>query len=360
MLENSTKKRRKNMFKKIALFSVMLMFMVLIIGVSMTSGVVAKTNNFALILATGGLGDQSFNDLTYEGMVSAKKELGIKFDYVEPKAISNYEIYQSEMAASGDYELIITVGFDQADALTNVAKDYPNQKFAIIDMVVDLPNVASYVSEEQEGSFLVGALAGLLKKEGDNQLLNNKHVTGVVGGMDIPLIRKFIAGYMAGVKYVNPEMKVVYDYVGNWSDPTTAKEIALSMHRIGADIIYHAAGGSGLGVFQAAQQEKFMTIGVNSNQNYIAPDYIVASMLKRVDYATYSAVQDVLNDSFRAGVHSLGIKQGGIGYTTEKSNINVSNTIIKKVEELKGKIERGELVVPVNIEDVEGFLVDNK
>ena len=119
------------MFKKIALFFCTLMFMVLIIGVSMTSGVVAKTNNFALILATGGLGDQSFNDLTYEGMVSAKKELGINFDYVEPKAISNYEIYQSEMAASGDYELIITVGFDQADALTNVAKDYPNQIFVV-------------------------------------------------------------------------------------------------------------------------------------------------------------------------------------------------------------------------------------
>lgn len=340
--------------KKIFLFLLIL----LLIGFSVTVGA-EKTNKFALILATGGLGDQSFNDLTYEGMVRAKEELGISFDFVEPKEISDYEIYQSEMAVSGDYDLIVCVGFDQADALTRVATDYPEQKFVIIDMVVDMPNVASYVSKEHEGSFLVGALAGLLKLEGKNELLNDKRVTGVVGGMNIPLICKFVAGYMAGVKYVNPEMKVLYDYVGGWTDPTTAKEIALSMHRMGADIVYHAAGGSGLGVFQAAKQEKFMAIGVNSNQNHIEPDYIVASMLKRVDHATFESVKSVLNNSFQPGFHSLGVKEGGVGYTVEKSNIKVSDEIIRRIEELKEKIRSGEIVVPEKIDEVDDFLTNN-
>lgn len=314
---------------------------------------------FALILGTGGLGDQSFNDLTYEGMKKAEKELGITFDYVEPKEVADYETQQRAMADTGEYGLIVCVGFDQVDALTKVAADYPDQKFAIIDSTVDAPNVVSYMSEEQEGSFLVGAMAGLMKLQVKDAKLSGKNVTGVVGALDIPLIRKFIAGYMAGVKYVNPDMEVIYDYVGDFSDPTTAKEIALNMNGKGADIIYHAAGGSGLGVFEAAKQGNFMAIGVNSNQNSIAPDNIFASMLKRVDTATYDAVKSVLDGTFKAEVKSLGLAQEGVGYAVEGSNIQVPEDILSKVDELKQKIVNGEIKVPTDIPEVDAFLANS-
>lgn len=337
--------------KKIMLFSLVVFFVF-----SLTVSIGAAEDKFGLILATGGLGDQSFNDLTYQGMERAQEELGITFDYVEPKEIADYETYQRDLAKSGEYGLIVTVGFDQASALEKIATEYPDQKFAIIDMVVDKPNVASYVSKEHQGSFLVGALAGLMEKQNSNPKLNDDQVIGIVGGMDIPLIRKFVAGYEAGAKYVNPELEVLVDYVGGWSDPTTAKEIAMAMNRRGADIVYHAAGGSGLGVFQAAENEDFLAIGVNSNQNHIKPNYIIASMVKKVDVATYDSVKSVLNDSFEPGVHNLGIKDGGIDYTRENSEVEVEEEIIERVEDLKEKIKSGEIEVPDTIEAVESFL----
>lgn len=319
-----------------------------------------SVGNFALILATGGLGDQSFNDLTYAGMKRAEKELGITFDYVEPKEIADYAVFQRELADSGKYGLIICVGFDQADALQKVAAEYPKQKFGIIDMVVDQPNVASYVSEEQQGSFLVGALVGLIKKNNAIPGLTNQNVSGVIGGMDIPLIHKFVAGYMAGARYVNPGMKVYYDYVGDWSDPTTAKQMADTMYNRGADIIYQAAGGSGLGVFRAAEEKNLYAIGVNSNQNHISPDHIVASMLKRVDNACFQAVQSVVDGTFKPGVHTLGVAEGGIGYTTEDSNIKVPDAIIKQVNDLQKAIADGKIKVPTEINQVDAFLAASK
>jgi len=320
----------------------------------------ASGKKVALILATGGLGDQSFNDLTYAGMQRAEKELNVKFDYVEPKAIADYEIQQSEMASSGDYSVIVCVGFDQADALTKVATQYPDQKFAIIDMVVDKPNVASYVSEEQQASFLVGALAGLMEKDKSFDKLKGKSTAGVVGALDIPLINKFIAGFTAGAKYVNPDMKVLKDYVGDFSDPTTAKEISIAMNNKGADIIYHAAGGSGLGVFQAAKEKNFYGIGANSNQNGIEPNNIVASMLKRVDVATFDVVKKTLEGKFKPGITSLGIPEDGVGYTLEGSNVKVPESIISQVEGIKEKIKSGEIIVPDSIDKVDAFLKANK
>lgn len=315
---------------------------------------------YAIILATGGLGDQSYNDLTFEGMKRAERELGITFDYVEPKEIADYEIQQSELAGSGQYDLIVCVAFDQMDPLQKVAAEYPEQKFAIIDAVVDLPNVASYVSEEQEGSFLVGALAGLMKLEKADPRLNEQNVSAVIGGMDIPIIRKFVAGYEAGMRYVNPNMKVLYDYVGDFSDPATAKEMALALNRKGADIIYHAAGGSGLGVFEAAKSNNFLAIGVNSNQNHIAPEVIMASMLKRVDNATFEAVKSAYEGNFNGGVYSLGIKDDGIGYTIEGTDVTIPQDIVDKVEELKAKIKDGTIKVPLDLPEIESFLQSNK
>lgn len=315
----------------------------------------------AIIFGVGGLGDQSYNDLAYEGMKKAEKELNVKFDYAEPKAISDIEVQLREMARDGLYSVIISVGFDHIDPLQKVAKEYPNQKFAILDGNVDLPNVASYVSKEEEGSFLVGALAGLMKLDNSKYGISNKPILGFVGGLDIPIIRKFDAGFVAGAKYVNPSVSVLEDFVGGFSDVTTAKEIALTMNSKGADLIYHAAGGSGMGVFQAGKEKNFICIGVNSNQNILDPDHIVASMLKRVDVAAYDVVKEATNGSLKTGtVVALGLKDDGIGYTTEGSNIKVPSDVIDKLEAIKKKIISGELVPPQTMDEVNTFLSKNK
>lgn len=320
----------------------------------------ANAKKAGLILGTGGLGDQSFNDLAYAGAKNAKEKLGIDFDYVEPKAVSDYEINQRDMASSGNYSVIVCVGFDQAEPLKKVAAEFPNQKFALIDEVVDAPNVASYTSKEEEGSFLVGAMAGFMKEKNGDYKLNDKNVIGFVGALDIPLIRKFEAGYTAGAKYVNPKINVLDGFVGGFSDTTTAKEMATAMFQKGADIIYHAAGGSGMGVFQSAKEKNFFAIGVNSNQNFIDPEHIIASMLKRVDTAVFTVEKQASGGDFKAGKFALGIKDDGVGYTTEKSNVKVSDDIIKKVEAIKQKILSGELVPPAEMKDVDAFLQKNK
>lgn len=319
----------------------------------------------ACILGVGGLGDQSYNDLVYAGMKRAENELGIGFDYAEPKQISDFELIMRDMASSGEYGVIVCVGFDQVDPLTKVAPEFPDQKFAIIDGVVEGDNIASYVCKEEEGSFLVGALAGLMKKNAAAYNLADNNQIGFVGALEIPLIVKFNAGYQAGAKYVNSAITTQSDYVsGNnpFSDTTTAKEIALSQNTRGADIIYHAAGGSGLGVFQAAKEQNFYAIGCNSNQNMIDPTHIVASMLKRVDTAAFRIVNSAVveNNLVMGSVTVLGISDDGVGYTLEESAVAVNPDDVAILESIREKIAAGDLVIPENIEDVDGFLSANQ
>ncbi len=311
----------------------------------------------AIVLGIGGLGDQSYNDLAYAGMKKAEKELGIIFDYAEPKAMADFEIHLREMASEKQYIAIVCVGFEQVDALNKVAAEFPDQKFAILDGSVEQPNVASFLSKEEEGSFLVGALAGLMKLEANKYSLNDKNILGFIGGIDVPVIRKFHAGFMAGAQYVNPGIKVIDDFVGGFSDVTTAKEIALTMNSKGADIIYHAAGGSGMGVFHAAKEKNFFAIGVNSNQNTIDPDHIIASMLKRVDTAAFTVVKEASGGTLQTGgISELGLKDEGIDYTVAGTNVKISKEIIQKVEELRKKVIDGELVPPLTVDEVDNFL----
>lgn len=319
----------------------------------------------AVVLGVGGLGDQSFNDLVYAGMNKAKDELGVDFDYAEPKQISDFELILRDMASSAEYEVIVCVGFDQVDPLTKIAPEFPEQNFAIIDATVEAPNVASYESKEEQGSFLVGVLAGLMKTNYEAYNLNDKNQVGFIAALDIPLLNKFAAGYSAGVKYVNSDINVTIDYVGGnnpFSDTTTAKEIAISQNTKGADIVYAAAGGSGLGVYQGAKEAGFYAIGCNSNQNIIEPDSIVASMLKRVDTAAFEIVKaQVIDKNLNVGgTVVLGLADGGIDYTVEGSNIAVSAEDIKIVDEIKAKIAAGEIVVPEALDQVDSFLAENK
>ncbi len=318
----------------------------------------------ACILGVGGLGDQSYNDLVYAGMKKAESDLGVSFDYAEPKQISEFELIMRDMASSGEYGVIVCVGFDQVDPLTKVAPEFPDQQFALIDGEVTSDNIANYTCKEEEGSFLVGALAGLMKKNAAAYGVADNNQLGFIAAMEIPLLVKFNAGYQAGAKLVNSQINVFTDYVsGNnpFSDTTTAKEIALSQFDKGADIIYHAAGGSGLGVFQAAKEKNFMAIGVNSNQNVLDPDHIVASMLKRVDTAAFEIVKAACVDSNLAvGTTTiLGVKDDGVGYTLEGSNIKVSDEDVAIIESLKEKVKDGSLVIPTTLEEVDAFVSAN-
>lgn len=304
------------------------------------------TAHIGIIFTQAGLGGNSFNDLALEGVVRAAEELGITYDQVEPKSVADEEIIQDEMASSEEYDLIICVGSEQVDALNNVASVYTSQRFALLDATSDLPNVASYSCKAQEGSFMVGALAALAKEEQIDGRLSDSRTVGFIGGVNNPLINQFAAGYKAGALYVDPELTVLTDYAGSFNDPTTARTIANTFYEKGADVIFHAAGASGMGLFQAAEEKDFVSIGVNLNQNSIAPDYIMASMLKKLDTCAYHAIASIVDGSYTGENQLLGLRDGGVDFTVEDSNIKVPDSVLSKLEEIREGIVSGKIKVP--------------
>ena len=302
-----------------------------------------------LVLATGGLGDKSFNDISYAGALMAEERLGIEFDYVETTAIAEYEGFQRDFAMSGEYELIICIGFDQADALSIIADEYPNQKFAIVDMVVIKDNVASLVFAANEGSFLVGVVAGMMTETGK---------VGFIGGMDIPLIRDFFEGYEAGAIWANPDVEVLTPvFVGDWADPTRGKELGTSLAELGADGIFVAAGKSGLGGLEAAHEQGIYGYGVDACQCYLYPE-VIASMTKRVDNAVFQTILMALLGNFEGGVYSGGLAESWTGmcrlpeeeslweHVFEFDHDPIPDEVLEKVIEAKEKIISGEITVP--------------
>jgi basic membrane protein A len=302
-----------------------------------------------LILATGGLGDKSFNDISYAGVVQARDELGINFSFVQPTAIAQYEGYQRDFAKTGEYAIIVCIGFDQADALYKVASEYPNQKFALVDMTVNNTNVASLLFKANEGSYLVGVAAGMRTKTGK---------VGFVGGMDIPLIRDFFVGYEAGAKWANSTVTVVTPvFVGGWADPTKGKELALSLIDQGVDAIYAAAGKSGLGALAAVHERGVTGFGVDACQCYLYPE-IVASMTKRVDVAVFETIKSALDNTFEGGIHSGGLKEEWVGccrlpeeeaFWEAKFSFThtaLAAAVTDKITEARDKIVSGEITVP--------------
>lgn len=293
-----------------------------------------------LVLSVGGLGDKSFNDSAYQGLIRAKQELGVKVIYGQPEQMAEDEKYLREYAESG-LDLVIAVGFLMKDALEKVASEFPKTRFAIIDAVVDRPNVASLVFREHEGSFLVGAIAGLMTR-------TNK--VGFVGGMDIPLIHKFEVGYREGVAYVNPKAEVIVAYAGSgpdaFHDPVRGKSLAMSQYDRGADIIFQAAGSTGNGVIDAAQQRGLFAIGVDANQNYMAPGHVLTSMLKRVDVAVFEIIKEVVEGRFKGGAHVYGLEIDGVGYAIDEYNKDlIPKHVIDRVEEIKRDIIAGRIKV---------------
>jgi basic membrane protein A and related proteins len=308
-----------------------------------------------IVFDIGGKNDRSFNAAAWEGVRRAEKDLGICLYDVEPGNPTSIEPAMRAFAER-NFDLIFGVGFAQGPIMQKVAMDYPDIKFAIVDGVIfeadgktPKQNVASLVFREHEGSYLVGMIAASKSKSG---------TLGFLGGMDIPLIHKFETGYAEGARSVNPNIKIVENYVGvtdgAWNNPGKGKELALSQIEKGADVIFTAAGNSGLGAFDAVEQygknpqgeaNKFV-IGVDSNQNMVKPGFVLTSMVKRVDNAVYDVVKETLAGRFEGGFHAFGLDKDGVAYAMDDNNkALIPDDVIKKVEDARTKIGSGEIKV---------------
>ena len=292
----------------------------------------------AIIFDLGGKFDKSFNEAAFNGAEKWAKETGGTYKELEMQSEAQREQALRRLAESGANPVVMT-GFAFGDVLNTVAPDFPDTKFAIIDMVVEQPNVKSVVFTEHEGSYLVGMMAGLASKSG---------TVGFIGGMDIPLIRRFGCGYAQGVVAANPEAKVVLNMTGTtpaaWNDPVKGAELAKGQKSQGADVIYAAAGGTGVGVLQAAADEGILAIGVDSNQNGMHPGKILTSMLKRVDVAVYNAFKEGVD--LAPGINVLDLKSEGVGYAMDENNASlVTPEMQAAVDAAAEKIKSGEIVV---------------
>ena len=293
----------------------------------------------AVIFDMGGKFDKSFNEAAYNGAEKFKDETGT--DYLEFEITNESQRDQALRRMAQRADIVVAVGFGFTTPLETIAAEFPDKKFVIIDSVVEKPNVESVVFKEHEGSFLVGMAAALASKTGK---------VGFVGGMDIPLIRNFEFGYEQGVKHVNPDAEVIVNYTGTtpaaWNDPARGGELAIGQFGQGADVVYAAAGATGLGVLQAAADNGKLSIGVDSNQNYLHPGSVLTSMMKRVDVAVHDAFTSAKDGSWKPGMESLGLKEEGVGYALDDNNRAVLTPEMQaKIDEAKQAIIAGTLVV---------------
>ena len=294
----------------------------------------------AIIFDLGGKFDKSFNEAAYEGAERWAEETGGSYREIELNSEAQREQALRRMAESGANP-VVTVGFAYASTLNQLAPEYSDTDFVAIDAQVDQPNVRNYIFAEHEGSYLVGMLAALKSETG---------TVGFVGGMDIPLIRKFACGYVQGVKAVNPDATVLQNMTGTtpaaWNDQTRGAELARAQISQGADVIYHAAGGTGIGVLQAAADEGVYGIGVDSNQNYLHPGSVLTSMLKRVDNAVYESFMDSAGDEFDTNDQIMDLESEGVGYALDQHNADlITDAMVEEVEAAKDKIVSGEIEV---------------
>jgi len=294
----------------------------------------------AIVFDFGGKFDRSFNQSASEGAEKFKRDSGVAYREFEITNAAQREQAMVQFARRGA-SIIVAIGFTQASAVEKVAKQFPKVKFTLIDAVVDLPNVQSVVFREQESSFLCGMAAAMASKTGK---------VGFVGGMDIPLIRKFAVGYAEGARFVNPQAEVFQNMTGTtpaaWGDPTKGAELAKSQFGRGADVVFHAAGGTGLGVMQAAKDAGKLTIGCDSNQNYLHPGSVLTSAVKRVDVAVYQAFASAKDGKWQAGTVVLGLAEQGVDFSLDEHNRKlITPEMERKLNAAKADIISGKLKV---------------
>lgn len=306
-----------------------------------------KKLKVGIVFDTGGRGDASFNDSAWRGMEKAQKDLDVEAVPIESRSEKDYANNLRTMADQG-CKLVVAVGINMETALKQVAPEYPDTKFAIVDAPSDAANVRSLLFAEHEGSFLVGYLAGLMTK-------TNK--IGFVGGQELDLIKKFEVGFAAGAKMANPQVVLLpAKYTGSWDNVDQAKVAANGLFAGGADIVYHAAGRAGKGVIDAAREKKLWAIGVDSDQDHLAEGFVLTSMIKKVDESVYQTIKDLQEDKFTSGAQVYDLKSGGVGVSEmrfTKDKIGQAN--LDKLAEVEGKIKSGEITVPQTAAELAAF-----
>lgn len=302
--------------------------------------ILAAPLKVGLILAMGGLGDKSFNDSAYAGLLKAQKDFNIEVKYVEPNSWMEDAYFLEEYSQNG-FDLIIATSYTAQDAMEDISSKFSNIKYAIVDTrAKEGANIASLVFDESEGSFLVGAIAAKMSKTGK---------VGFIGALDIPLINRFKSGYEQGAKYVNPDISVITTYVGGdapFSDPLKGKEHAYSLANQGVDVIYHASGNTGIGILEGVKEKGIYGIGVDCDQDDIVKGQVLTSMLKNVNNAIYKIIEDTVNGEFKGQVYNFGLKENGVGTTDfkyTKEIVGIDN--IEFVENLKENIISGKIKV---------------
>jgi basic membrane protein A len=309
----------------------------------------SSSHKVGLVFDIGGRGDKSFNDAAFKGLEDAKSKLGVDYEVIDPGDGSDRESALRKLASKQDIGLIFGVGFIFTDDINNIAKEFPGKKFACIDYSVTpdkkiADNIQAIEFMEEEGSFLVGAISGFNTK-------SNK--VGFIGGMESSLIKKFESGFKQGVKYANPDCQILSGYVSvspdGFKNPGKAKEIALSQYSNGADIIYHASGLSGLGLFEAARDKNKLAIGVDMDQYKEAPGFILTSMVKLVDQSVFQTIKDYKENIFKGGIKTFGLSDNGVSYVYDSNNKNlISDDVKVKVDAIREKIIKGEIVIDLS------------
>jgi basic membrane protein A and related proteins len=298
-----------------------------------------------LVTDTGGLNDRSFNQLAYQGLQQAKSELGTEIAVVQSKAQGDY-VPNLTRFAQQKYDMVVAVGFLMHDAVEQVSKEYPDTKFLLIDSeVTDRANVTSAMFSEQQAGYLVGALAGMVEADSSVNLPGLRHndTIGVVGGMSIPPVNRYIAGYYQGARAQDPAIKILLGYTGNFDDPASGKSLAQAQHSKGADIIFQVAGGTGIGVIQAAKDGKYYGIGVDVDQAYLAPDNVLTSAEKRVDVAVFDTIKNLNAGTFTSGVHTFDLQNNGVGIGKMLDSLPAA--MKAKVEQIQADIKSGKIQV---------------
>lgn len=311
-----------------------------------------KPITVGMVFDTGGRGDKSFNDSAYRGIERAEKELGIMMKTVDSKAVSDYE-KNLTILAQNKVPLIIAVGISMKEAVTKVAPKFPDIQFALVDDMVDSPNVRGLKFKEEEGSFMAGYLAGLMTKSGK---------IGFVGGEEIPLIKRFEVGYIAGAKTANPNLVALpAKYTASWNDAALGKQCAKTLFGQGADIVYHASGGCGRGVIEAAKETGKFAIGVDSDQDYLAEGRVLTSMVKRVDEAVFSTIADFKNGKFTGGEMVYDLKSKGVGLSEMKYTKDlVGEENLAKLAIVEKQIVEGTIRVPATESELQSYLKELK
>ncbi|MEJ2448593.1 MAG: BMP family ABC transporter substrate-binding protein, partial [Anaerolineales bacterium] len=340
--------------KKAAKLVFFLMVMVMILPACQTAATEAPAEvpeqpavdasdlSFAMVTDQSGLGDQAFNDATWEGFTALNEDFGVQTKVVETNEQAQYVPNLSTLAEQGE-DLIVGVGFLLKDAMDEVAPQYPDVHFALIDNFVDQPNVACIQFKENEGAFLMGAIAAYMTETGK---------VGFVGGIETDVVKKFEMGYRAGVMTVDPNRPVLVSYAGAFDDPAKGKELALAQYEEGADVVFQVAGFTGTGVIDAAVEVDKMVIGVDRDQNYLAPDNVISSMMKGLGAGVYDIGEMVVNGEFKGGSYKFGIAEGGIDYAPTTSK-NVPADILAKIDELKQMIVDGDIVAPATPDELD-------